>query len=192
VDEDSWVGRTINLVFRPGVCSSEKIVDPVIEWNTMVGGKSNFIETKTMRLLDIDAIATSIAHEGGDNQSPIKPSALPIPAKPPTNPKNDASISMCSLNFPPVNGVEDEFDCFFTITSQDGEIHLFEALNTEDCHHIVAGIRYSAQRLSHVLIEGDATSLLSDFYDNAREPEESKLPQSEVINKLSNAFLDGL
>ena len=184
VDEDSWVGRTVSLVFRPGMCNSEKIVQPVIEWNTMAGGKSNTSDTKSVRLLNIDSIAPSNAHEGEEGYS------LPIPAKPPTNPKNDVSIGMCNLQFPPVSPGE-EFDCFFTITSQDGEIHLFEALNSEDSMRIVAGIRYSAQRLSRSLIEGDANVLLSDYYDNSNAPEESKLPENEVMNKLSNAFLDG-
>lgn len=194
VDEDSWVGRTVNLVFRPGVCNSKTIVEPVIEWNTMVGGKSNFVETKTLNLLNIDAVATSNAHEAGDDKdhkSSILPASFPVPSKPPTNAKNDVSIGMCSLSFPPRAG-EDEFDCFFTVTSQDGEIHLFEALNSEDCLHVVAGIRYSAQRLSRLLVEGDVNALLSDFYDNSREPAESCLPPNEVMNRLSNAFLDGL
>jgi len=191
VDEDSWVGRTVTMKFRPGVCNAKTIVEPVVEWKTMTGGKSTFVEAKSLNLLNIDAVTTSNAREAGDDKESVLPAAFPVPSKPPTNIMNDVSIGMCSLSFPPRMD-EDEFDCFFTVTSQDGKVHLFEALNPEDCLRIVAGIRYSAQRLSRLLIEGDETALLSDFYDNSREPVESRLPPNEVMNRLSNAFMDGL
>lgn len=185
VDDESWVGRTVNMVFRPGACSSQKIIQPAIEWNTIVGGKSNVVETKTLNILNIDAISNN------NDRDATKLSSLPIPAKPPAPHQNkdvETSMSMCSLSFTPAE--EEEFDCFFTITSQNGEIHLFEALNMDECFRIVAGIRYSAQRLSQILIEGNSSVLMSDFYDNSREPEELRLTQNEVLNKLSNAFLD--
>eukprot|EP00531_Pseudo-nitzschia_arenysensis_P003923 CAMPEP_0116134280 /NCGR_PEP_ID=MMETSP0329-20121206/10561_1 /TAXON_ID=697910 /ORGANISM="Pseudo-nitzschia arenysensis, Strain B593" /LENGTH=482 /DNA_ID=CAMNT_0003628979 /DNA_START=103 /DNA_END=1551 /DNA_ORIENTATION=- len=184
VDEESWAGRTVNMIFRPGVCSSEKLDQPVVEWSTMEGGKSDFVETKTLELLSIDAVGTS--SEGIKTEA----SSLPIPAKPPTNDQNtEVSVSMCNLSFTP--GDDDGIDCFFTITSQNGEVHLFEALNLDECHRIVAGIRFSAQRLSQIVIEGNSNVIMSDFYDDSREPVQAKLTQTEVLNKLSNAFLDG-
>jgi len=190
VDEDSWVGRTVNLVFRPGVCNSETIVQPAIEWNTMVGGKSNSVDTKSLKLLDIDGIAPSNVREGEDKQK-IAPKSMPIPAMPPTKDEKDANRLMCNLSFPPVGG-EDEFDCFFTVTSSDGEIHLFEALNSTDCHKIVAGIKYNAQRLSCLLIEGNENDLMSDFYNRtSTEPDDTSLTNSDVMYRLSHAFFDG-
>jgi len=87
---------------------------------------------------------------------------------------------------------DDEFNCFFTITSQDGDIHLFEALNSEDAQRIVAGIRCNAYRLSNSLIEGNTNALMTDFYDNSNEPPETQLSAPEVMNRLSHVFLDGL
>jgi len=192
VEEDSWVGRTVNLVFQPGVCSTRTIVQPAIEWNTMAGGKSSFVESKRIGLLDIDAIAPSNVKDKGNSPPAIEPSSLPIPAKPPTNPKNDTRVGICSAA--PLtrlgNMYGDEFDCFFTITTQDGQIHLFEALDAEDCRRIIAGIRFNAQRLSRLLIEGDSSALMSDFYDNSKEPEDSVLSDGMVLNRLSNAYFD--
>mmetsp|Transcript_25956 Transcript_25956/g.60913 ORF Transcript_25956/g.60913 Transcript_25956/m.60913 type:complete len:558 (-) Transcript_25956:701-2374(-) len=195
VEEDSWVGRTVQLAFRPGACSAESIVQPAIEWNTMAGGKSSFVESKSIGLLDIDAIAaSSLKEEGRDGKvlSPsIERSSLPLPAKPPTNPKNDTRVGLCSSRrFEGLNLGKDEFDCFFTITTQDGEIHLFEALDVEDCRRIVAGIRFNAHQLSRFLIEGDSQALMSDFYDNSQVPKDSVLSNEMILNRLSNAFFD--
>jgi len=199
VGEDSWEGRTVNLIFRPGMCSAATIVQPAIEWNTMVGGKSNSTTTKSMKLLTIDAISTSKAR-GGIDGSTTKPASLPLPTTHhKTNNDGDAcfgddviGIDLCGPMLGLGGSSKDEFDCFFTITSQKGEINLFEALNSEDCLRIVAGIRYNAQRLSHLLIGGDAKPLLSDFYDNSGEPEESRLSPNEVMTRLTHSFLDGL
>lgn len=179
-EDDEWIGRTVNMIFRPGVCSADNMEQPVVEWNTLVGGKSNEVETKTLKLLSIDAVTPS--GEG------LKTEKLPVPAKPPT--EKDVSMSMCSLS---LSAFEEEgLDCFFTVTSSDGEVYLFEALNVDECHRVVAGIRFTAQRLSQILIEGNSSVIMSDFYDDSREPVESKLTQTEVMNKLSNNFLDFL
>jgi len=160
IDDECWVGRTVNLIFRPGICSARTILQPVIEWKTMEGGKSNTAETRTMKLLNIAAISRS---------------------------NNDNSNARDN------GGDQDEFDCFFTITSQDGDIYLFEALNSNDSKRIVSGIKYNAYLLSNLLIEGNAKALLmADFYDNSEEPEQSRLTSTEVMSRLSHAFLDGL
>jgi len=66
---------------------------------------------------------------------------------------------------------------FFTITTRDGELHLFEALCAKDCQTIAKGIRCNAARLSRLLVEGkDATTLLADFYDD-REPQQQRQRQ---------------
>jgi hypothetical protein len=41
------------------VCSDRKIVGPRIEWTTVGGGKVTFLETQSIRLFDIDAVAMS-------------------------------------------------------------------------------------------------------------------------------------
>ena len=181
IDDENWIGRTVNLIYRPGICSTRTIIQPVIEWKTMTGGTSTVVETRTMKLLNIDAISTSNAR--GDERQPTLTS-------------NDGSLNAttnwCNSTLAPggMGDLEDEFDSFFTITSQDGEIHLFEALTTEDAQRIVAGIRCNAYRLSNLLIEGDSNALMTDFYDNTGEPTETRLSAPEAMNRLSHAFLD--
>lgn len=58
-DEDDWIGRTVNMSFRPGVCSARKIVGPSIEWTTMGGGKVKAVETQSIGLFEIDAVVVS-------------------------------------------------------------------------------------------------------------------------------------
>ncbi|KAL3915399.1 MAG: hypothetical protein SGILL_005676, partial [Bacillariaceae sp.] len=61
VDEDEdWIGRTVNLNFKPGVCTAKKIVGPAVQWTTMGGGKEvNGVETESVALFEIDAITVS-------------------------------------------------------------------------------------------------------------------------------------
>ena len=132
-----------------------------------------------MKLLNIDAISTRNAR--GDERQPTL-----------TSTTSDATTNWCNSTLAPggMGDLEDEFDSFFTITSQDGEIHLFEALTTEDAQRIVAGIRCNAYRLSNLLIEGNSNALMTDFYDNTGEPTETRLSAPEAMNRLSHAFLD--
>ena len=92
IDEDSWAGRTVTMVFRPGVCSSEKIVEPVIEWSTMVGGKSTIVETKAIELFSIDTVNTS--NDGGT----VELQNVPNPAKPPTREDDEATSQNINRN----------------------------------------------------------------------------------------------
>jgi len=186
MDDENWVGRTVNLIFRPGICSRRTIIQPVIEWKTMIGGKSKCVENRTLTLLNIDAISTGNSR-GNEKR----------PASPENNTRSGgdtATTNWCNstLALGEMGDSDDEFNCFFTITSQDGDIHLFEALNSEDAQRIVAGIRCNAYRLSNSLIEGNTNALMTDFYNNSNEPPETQLSAPEVMNRLSHAFLDGL
>jgi hypothetical protein len=204
IDDEYWVGRTVNLIYRPGICSTRTITQPVIEWKTMIGGKSTVVETRTMKLLNIDAISTSNASGAEKRSTPTSNDESPNPSSGNVikwgggggggGTTSDTATNWCSstLALGEMGDLEDEFDCFFTITSQDGEIHLFEALNTEDAQRIVAGIRCNAYRLSNLLIEGNSNALMNDFYDNTGEPTETRLSAPEAMNRLSHAFLDDL
>lgn len=201
--DDSWVGRTVQMAFRPGVCSSRKVVQPSIEWKTVAGGKSHIVETRSLKLLNINAVGTTASEteDGIDKKNEKPPSndsiALALSSQPtPSNDKNKdgttSSNTWCYTSLAMSDGEDDDFKCFFTITGQDGEVNLFEALNPDDALQIVGGIRYNAYRLSSLLIEGNIDALLADFYDNSGEPEDVRLPKTEVMNRLSHAFFDGL
>jgi hypothetical protein len=201
IDDEYWVGRTVSLIYRPGICSTRTVIQPVIEWKTMIGGKSTVVETRTMTLLNIDAISTSNARGDERQPTPTSNDGSPNPSSGNVikwggagGTTSDATTNWCNstLALGEMGDLEEEFECFFTITSQDGEVHLFEALNTEDAQRIVAGIRCNAYRLSNLLIEGNSNALMTDFYDNTGEPTETRLSAPEAMNRLSHAFLDDL
>jgi hypothetical protein len=58
-NDDDWIGRTVNLSFKPGICTAQKIYGPRIEWMTVGGGKVTTAETLSIRLFDIDAVVRS-------------------------------------------------------------------------------------------------------------------------------------
>ena len=87
------------------------------------------------------------------------------------------------------DSIYDELDCFFTITTKDGEVYLFEALSSEESHRIVTGIKNLAFRLSSSVLAGDA-SCVADFFDNTNEPSKTQLGVKEAMLRISNAFLD--
>jgi hypothetical protein len=156
-DDDDWIGRTVNLSFRLGVCTARKLVGPSIEWTIVGGGKVKKVETHSIRLFDIDAVVMSNIRKELD----------------------------------PVNSqiYDDELDCFFTVTRKSGDVYLFEALSSEECHRIVMGVKNLAFRLSSQIIAGDSKAV-ADFFDNSREPPEAQLRKNAAMMKISSAYLD--
>lgn len=180
VDDEYWVGRTVTLLFKPGVCTSARMEHPSIEWTTMGGGKVTAVETKAISLLGVDAISVSNVQSG---MMPLSEFVI--------REGGGASLAdldkWCSIN----PCVDEELDCFFTITSADGEVHLFESLNADESSRIVAGIKNVAARFCSQLIAGDSNTV-ADFFDNTQEPEETQLSMDETMLRISNFFLDSL
>ncbi|KAG7347328.1 hypothetical protein IV203_016033 [Nitzschia inconspicua] len=156
-DEDDWIGRTVNLNFRPGICSARTVVGPAIEWKTMGGGKAREMERQSIGLLEIDTVMVS-------------------------NIRNELDPASNQQ-------YEDELDCFFSITSQWGEVFLFEALSAEESHRIVTGIKSIAFCLSSHIIAGDSKAV-ADYFDNSNEPTDIQLRTNAAMMKISHAFLD--
>lgn len=84
---------------------------------------------------------------------------------------------------------DDELDCFFSITSQNGEVFLFEALSAEESQRIVTGIKSVIFWLSSHIIEGDSKAV-ADYFDNSLEPPESQLRRNAAMMRISHAYLD--
>lgn len=161
------------MTLRPGVCTASTLEHPCIEWMTMGGGKEQTIESVSIGLFDIDSVAMSSLRDGLDGDN------------------NDFATD-CDT---------DDLDCFFTLTSKDGEIHLFEALSPKESQRIVNGIRNVAARLSAMLIAGD-TAVVAEFYDTVQfsgmdfdgtaveEATQSELSKDEIMLRLSHSFLE--
>lgn len=186
VEEEFWVGRTVTMTLRPGVCNANNTLEhPSIEWTTMGGGKVKTIETVAIGLLDIDAVSVSnllgkgVNAGGGDNSL------------------DDDAVADSWCTALTGSCTHEELDCFFTITSNDGEVHLFEALSPQESQRIVNGIRNVAARLCTLLVAGDPI-VVTEFYDtasfadtSAKEEEENRaLSTDEVMLRLSHAILE--
>ena len=163
-DGEDWIGRSVTLVLRPGICNVQQVVPPMLEFTTMGGGKGNEVETRVVKLLDIHSIATSPnAEEMRDDMEDGEEEAG--------------------------GEADDDLQCFFTITTKDGEVHVMEAITPDESQRLVTGIKNLSARLSKQLIAGDAR-LLTDFYDNQGEPEEIQFSPEEAMIRLSHSFFD--
>lgn len=154
--DGDWVGRSVTLILRPGVCNAVQVRPPCLEWATMGGGQRITIETTTISLLDIYSIATSDIDATSDDPES-----------------------------------EEEVQCFFTLTTKSGQVFVMEAITADESQRLVAGVKNLVSRLTRQLIRGDET-LLSDFFDNADEPDDIRFGSQEALVRLSHFVLDAL
>lgn len=81
----------------------------------------------------------------------------------------------------------DQPQCYFTITSDDGEVHVFETASPEDCTKLVRGMQHLIARFSSQVVRGD-TSAIMDFY-NLKDPAEIRFTPEEAMMRVSHSFL---
>jgi len=162
-EEGDWVGRSVTLILKPGTCNVMEVKAPYLEWATLGGGQQNGVETTQVSLLDIHSIAMSSAEDMAFNDGE-------------DNKENDAEE------------VED-LECFFSLTTKQGQIHVMEAITADESQRLVAGVRNLASRLAKQLITGDK-AVLWDFFDNSLEPEEIRVTEEEAMARVSHTLLD--
>jgi hypothetical protein len=80
--------------------------------------------------------------------------------------------------------VEDEDMCFFTVTSEDGEVHIFETATLEERDRIVNGLKTLIARWSFQVIAGDVTATSELFESRVALP-----PTSDDMPALPNPNL---
>ena len=87
--------------------------------------------------------------------------------------------------------------CFFTITTSNGDVHVFEANAQSERDSIVNGLKNVISRLAFHLLVGDTTasSELFDVDDHETEEEPADLPAlpspQQAMNRIAHALLDG-
>jgi hypothetical protein len=83
---------------------------------------------------------------------------------------------------------------FFSITTQSGEIHLFECLSSEEKDRVTTGIKNMLARMAYSIIAGD-NNVLTELYGDL-SPDEGQLPAlktiSQSLNDISHAFLNSV
>ena len=162
-EEGNCVGHSVTLILRPGICNIVQVQAPYLEWATLGGGQQAGIETTAISLLDIHSIATSTTDD------------------------------MQSLDDDKVDDDDqrEDLQCFFSVTTKEGQIYVMEAINADESQRLVAGIKNLTLRLSKQLIVGDK-NVLCDFFDNSQEPDEIKVTEDEAMSRVSHALLDYL
>lgn len=86
------------------------------------------------------------------------------------------------------DGESEEIQCFFTLTTKSGDIHVFEAMNIDRSKRLVLGIRNISGRYSNLIVAGDPRVMV-EFFDNSSDPQEIRLPFERAIVQVSHAFL---
>lgn len=95
-----------------------------------------------------------------------------------------------------LNPGDDDQTQFFTITTEQGEVHAFEAPTILERHNFVYGIQNVVAWLSYHLVMGNmasGTELVSNL-DEEQGEQSGELPSlktpAQAMNVLSHAFLD--
>ena len=96
-----------------------------------------------------------------------------------------------------LNEEDDDQTQFFTITTNEGEVHVFEAPTILERHNVVNGIRNVVAWLSyHLVMMGNmasGTKLVSNL-DEQEGEQNGELPSlktpAQAMNDLSHSFLD--
>lgn len=107
------------------------------------------------------------------------------------------SISLLSIHsiHTSLNPNDDDHTQFFTITTEQGEVHVFEASTILERHNIVNGIRNVVAWLSYHLVMGNmasGTQLISNL-DEENGNQNGELPSlrtpAQAMNEISHSFL---
>jgi hypothetical protein len=170
-EEGDWVGRSVTLILRPGICNRLQVQAPYLEWVTLGGGLNNVVESMTLSLLDIHSIATSTAED------------MELRVDSGSKKGEDGSVDDQTE--------KEDLQCLFSMTTKQGQIYVMEAITADESQRLVAGVKNLACTLSRQLIVGDK-NVLSDFFDNAQEPDEIRLSPEEAVLRISHALLDYL
>jgi len=85
-------------------------------------------------------------------------------------------------------GEKEEIQCFFTLTTKSGDIHVFEAMNIKESNRLVLGIKNISGRYSSLIVAGDPRVMV-EFFDNSADPQEIRLPFERALVQVSHSFL---
>ena len=166
----NWKGRSVRLAVAVGSTGTLMDIQPKLEWSTLAGGSMTHIMTTSIPLLKIHSILT---HVEMDDESKEDDGIYPEGASKPRLGDHDSN--------------------FLTITSESGDVHMFEADTLEERDNLVNGLRNVCARLAFHLITGDATAS-TELYDAsmvAHDGDLSSLPNPRLnMNRIAHAMLD--
>jgi hypothetical protein len=156
------------MQIKPGSCYSTNDVEPKLQWKSLPGGTKQKVMVRSIPLLDIQSISTfnDTICEGDDEEM---------------------FTNACG-------GRMEEDVCLFAITTDEGDVHVFEATSPRERDLLVAGLKNVIARLSFHLIVGDAGASSELYCEEVKNPPQGELPAytdpTKNMNRIAHALLD--
>ncbi|CAB9516042.1 expressed unknown protein [Seminavis robusta] len=185
LDSANWSGRSVVMTVKAGSSYSTNSNDvmPKLCWTTLGGGKD---ESKLARclvpLLKIQSVSTF-------RDAPPVVGSLGDEIK-----EEELTGTSCGVNLKPVT-VDEEDVCLFAITTEEGDVQVFEAASSRERDVFVTGLKNVIARLSFHVIVGDAGASSELYYQHDKQSPEGQLPSipsspAQNMNRIAHALLD--
>lgn len=179
-DDINWSGRSVAMTVKPGSCYSTNDVEPKLVWTTLGGGKGKEKVARCLvPLLAIQSVSTfreSICEQLGNE---IK--------------ETEFTTTSCGVNLSRPEDEEEDV-CLFSITTEEGDVQVFEAATPRERDLFVAGLKNVIARLSFHVIVGDAGASSELYYEGDKDAPQGELPSfsSPVknMNRIAHALMD--
>ena len=160
---DDWKGRTVTILIQKGQISSSYSRGHVdYQQNELLQNSSPKLEWTTVTGgVTTEATTTSID-----------------------------LLNIQSISTNDDDEADDEDDlCFFTITSEDGDVHVFETATVDERDRIVNGLKTLIARWSYHVIAGEITATSELFDSGYKSPEMSLNDSAADLPSLPNPHL---
>ena len=99
----------------------------------------------------------------------------------------------CGVNVNRMDG-SDEDVCLFSITTEEGDVQMFEAASPRERDVLVTGLKNVIARSSFHFIVGDASASSELYYEIETSPPPGELPSTsnpiQNMNRIAHALLD--
>ena len=161
-DEEFWTGMSVSMYIRFGSHHGSQLKVPRLEWTT-AGGGSRSGQNKVSQTTSVSLVEILAIVDTVDEEVDLDAIAM-----------------------------EEEDLCFFSITTNNGDVHMFEAVTWEERDRIVCGLKNVVARLSFCLVAGDE-AVADEFFQQALA-DQGELPllktKAQHMNDLTHVFLD--
>ena len=174
-----WSGCSVLMKIKAGSCYADNDAQPKLTWTTLGGGKNSKTEKAarcSVPLLAIQSISTfkETICEGDEVKEP------------------EFTNTSCGMNLTQLE--DDEDVCLFAITTEEGDVQVFEAASAEQRDLLVTGLKNVIARLSFHLVLGDVGASSELYYEEEKSPPPGELPSFSSpiknMNRIAHALLD--
>ena len=201
-----WTQKIVRVYIKPG--SGGGTVQPKVVWarnkslpltlrNKTKGMPKAEAGEKKIRWTSLDLLDIHSIMGAADSDKPTDPAAKTEEAKEEkgVDETTDAVLVEEAGNSDAESG-EGEKSCFFTVTSGNGAVFVFEAMTPEERDRVSKGLQSVITGLAQALITGDFdkyVALVKDARDEEAE-EEGELPSlrtpAQAMNDIAHSLLD--